>query len=401
MNAFSAPLFLHLRPPGAVPTPRALTSPLVRPTFRPSCPCAKASNSPKSSRGKRPRPQKNSSGFAQKSYSSRPVKTPPPASPQKSGDRASKAASPAEDATERPPSAVDGNDSFEDEDDVGDEASRKKRELQKLDANGISLEHRLREEIQHPLRKPKLTLFGTLSFSATLGFFFALGRLAANKDSVAQVSKNVVIDIAAIAVFSYLAWREVDFGRRSLNSIAGIPEPRDLRVTPLPVEQRRRLLPFGGGRNGISGTPDLTDTPKMVTLSSLLPRDVVVVAGRSSDVRKYLERCAAEAGYASGEAASAFSTAHPAVVAFTTDGREGDEDTFHGATAVSGRDAESKADWVAWLGDAVPPRKNLALFRIESSDKGRDGANAYVVTVDDPLTAPLPGEVEKAVIVEV
>lgn len=286
---------------------------------------------PKSRRAKRPR-SKPSSGFSE---------TP-----------AADAPAPASEPAPNEPDAASGPD------------------LQKRDAGGISLEDRLREEIAHPLRKPKLTLFGTLAFSATLGLLFALARLARADDAPAQVAQNVVVDIAAIGLFGYLAWREVQFGRRSLNSLAGQPEARDLRVMVIDEGAMQGVPVVGGGSGRRLG-------------ALFQGKDVVVVAGRAVDVHKYLGRVAGEGGKSL------------AVVALATDARGEEENDFEGAVAVASGEADNTKDWSAWIGDAVPPRKNVALFRIDAGDDGRSAANAYVVAVGEPMTVPLPGNARR------
>lgn len=249
-------------------------------------------------------------------------------------------------------------------------------DLQKLDANGISLEHRLREEIQHPLRRPKQTLFATLAFSATLGFFFACGRLAAEKDSFAQVAQNVAIDIIAITVFAYLTWREYDFGRRSLNSIAGCPQPRDL---PISI----------ANNSSVSSLSILSSTQR---LSSLIKQsDIVIIAGRVSDLQRYIQRCI---DISTDKSA-------PVLVAFATDVRENMSDVCEGADAFPASDDEAITDWVAWLGEAVPPRRNVALFRIDARDAAVLPASDYIVAVEDPISLPLPSDARRPEIVEV
>lgn len=245
-------------------------------------------------------------------------------------------------------------------------------DLQKRDAAGISLEDRLREEIAHPLRKPKLTLFATLAFSATLGLFFALARLARADDSPAQVAQNVAVDVLAIGLFGYLAWREVQFGRRSLNSLAGRPEARDLQVMVL-GNGATKAAPVVGGSSG----------RRLGTL--LKGNDVVVVAGRAADVRKYLIRVDGDKDAANGAV----------VVALPTDMRREEENAFEGATAVASGEAENAKDWSAWIGDAIPPKRNVALFRIEAGDNGRSAANVYVVAVGEPSSLPLPGSARR------
>lgn len=281
--------------------------------------------------------------------------------------------------------------------DTGDTSeSIRARELNRVDANGISLEHRLREEILHPLRKPKQTLFATLTFSAILGLFFACARLIAEKDGIARVSTNVAIDAAAVGLFGYLTWRELEFGRRSLNSIAGRPQPRDLSIVRLTSTPRPRLrLPF---------RRENADAPRTERLSTLLRvSDTVVVTGRLNDVQKYLDRCTVDAAYASNAALSDYSPAHPVIVACIIDVRDSStiENQISAATAVAASGPDSSADWVAWLGDAVPPRRNVALFRIDAQEKATDAANAYIVTINDPLSAPLPVDAKYLKIVEV
>lgn len=317
--------------------------------------------------------------------------------------------------------------------------SDRTRDLNKLDSNGISMEHRLREEILHPLRKPKQTLFGTLAFSATLGFFFACGRLVVEKDSLVQVGTNVTIDVAAVALFGYLTWREFEFGRRSLNSIAGIPQPRDLPIVRFNSESNKtstnssdksRKRPSSFSSSSVSslsasGENDgnqlskiwrrLTNkndneraTEATDRLGTLLKSAgvVVVVAGRAVDVARYVERCARDAGYNDFQnnpslASEKFDSTHPALVAFITDSKEANVKLDTAAAAVAAGSPDEKADWVAWLADAVPPRRNIVLFRVEKENGGTDAAGEYIVTVDDPDVVPLPADARRLTVVEV
>lgn len=324
-------------PRGQFPTARSLASvtPICAVKRRDSG--SASTPRPKSKRAKRPRPR-SSSGFATSPADEAPPLPPEPA------------------ASETAAEAAPGPD------------------LQKRDAGGISLEDRLREEIAHPLRKPKLTLFGTLAFSATLGLLFALARLARADDAPAQAAQNVAVDIVAIGLFGYLAWREVQFGRRSLNSLAGSPEARDLQVMVL-GEGATQAAPVVGGGSGRR-------------LGALFKgKDVIVVAGRAMDVRKYLTRVDAD-GDSSGGAV---------VVALPTDTQGQEDNAFEGAVAVASGEADNTKDWSAWIGDAVPPRKNVALFRIGAGDDGRSAANAYVVAVGEPMVLPMPGNAKREI----
>lgn len=187
----------------------------------------------------------------------------------------------------------------------------------------------------------------------------------ASQDGLQQVSKNIAVDIVAISLFGYLAWREAQFGRRSLNSLAGCPQARDLKIVSLDNGSRKGALPFGGGA-------------KVKRLDALLGRDVVLVAGRAADVRKYLDRGGGGVR----------------VVVVATDSRN-EEEGFEGATAVASGEAEHSKDWAAWLGDAVPPKKNIALFRIQEGDGGGKAANAYIVDVGLPTDLPLPSKAKR------
>lgn len=360
MNAFCACPFRVFSSPH-----RVAGIGIVASTYR-ITPYAKAS---KSSRNKRPRAERRGPAFSSQSSSQTP-----------------KRSSRDED--------FDGSNDDTDTDDANE--SSRARELSKADANGISLEHRLREEILHPLRKPKQTLFATLTFSATLGLFFACARLIAEKDGLARVSTNVAIDAAAVTLFGYLTWRELEFGRRSLNSIAGRPQPRDLPIVKRTASSRPRIrLPF---------RRDHVDAQRTERLSTLLRvSDTIIVTGRLNDVEKYLDRCAADAAYTSNAALSDYGPAHPVVVACITDVRDSStiENQISAATAFAAPGPDSSADWVAWLGDAVPPRRNVALFRISGQENATNAANAYIVTIGDPISVPLPADAKKLTIVEV
>lgn len=193
--------------------------------------------------------------------------------------------------------------------------------------------------------------------------FFALARVS--KDGVGQVTQNVAIDIVAISLFGYLAWREVQFGRRSLNSIAGCPQTCDLKV----------VVPNSGTANNGLSLRNSNSGAKVRRMEALLGGDVVVVSGRGVDVKKYLERGGA------GEGLS--------VVAMITDGGEATEE-FEGVAAVASGEADDMKDWVAWLGDAVPPRKNISLFRIAQGQGSGKSASGYVVAVGLPTDLPTP-----------
>ncbi|PXF43329.1 hypothetical protein BWQ96_06968 [Gracilariopsis chorda] len=252
-------------------------------------------------------------------------------------------------------------------------AQRDTRNLQRLDRNGISLEHRLREEIKHPLRKPKQTLFGAFAFSATLGFFITLGRFAAvSDDSATQLFTNVAVNLTAASLFAYLTWTQVQFGRRSLNSIAGIPQARDL-----PIKR-------------VSSSPSLTIPSWLSTgpqrLSSLLTTfDTVLVVGRKSELEKYLKRCQSTA-----------ENPQPAValVVFATDFDKRNEEAYaSGADAIALGEVKRDKDWLSWLANTLPSKRNIAVFRFARSDKAVNAADTYFVTQDLPASAPLPVEV--------
>lgn len=349
-------------------SPRALTTPYALAV-------------PKSSRNKRPRPDRKSSGFGDNER---------PASRQNLSQTSKSSASPTS-------FGKNENDASVETDDAENGEARRQKELQKVDGNGISLEHRLREEILHPLRKPKQTLFATLAFSATLGFFIACGRLATARDTPTEVFTNISVDISAIALFAFLTWREFEFGRRSLNSIAGRPQPRDLPVVSINqsrVPRFRLRLPF---RSSTSDTGVSTSR-----LASLLSNaDILIVAGRGNDIRKYLDRCVESSNYQSNDPPSVYNNKHPSLVAFAIDGRESSNGSYAGATAVASQDNGKAADWINWLGDAVPPRRNVALFKIDARSNATEPARTYVVTIEDPLVAPLPADAKRHVIIEV
>lgn len=185
--------------------------------------------------------------------------------------------------------------------------------------------------------------------------FFAIAR--ASKDGFAQVAQNVAVDIAAISLFSYLAWREVQFGRRSLNSIAGRPQARDLRVLQL-----NDTVKLGTG--------------KATNLGTLMNKKIVIVAGKSIDVEKYLGRVQHSDDIN--------------LVACLVDRRGNDEIQLHPVVAIASGEADHVKDWVAWLGDAVPPRRNVAIFTIQKGDGGVNAAKAYVVAAGLPSELPLP-----------
>lgn len=270
------------------------------------------------------------------------------------------------------------------------------------------MEHRLREEILHPLRKPKLTLFGTLAFSATLGFFFACARLVTDNDGLLQVSTNVAIDITAVTLFGYLTRREFEFGRRSLNSLAGIPQPRDLRIILNNYQPKSNNIVakwWRRRRNNSAGSSNENDNDSASQLIGELLKKadaILIVAGGRSDVLKYIERCEKEAEYnVNTTDISSYGKVHPALIAFATDGGFPGGMGVEAATAVATTGVEGKTDWVAWLGEAVPPRRNVALFRIEGEEGARETASECVVAVDDPAVLPLPEEARRLTVVEV
>lgn len=234
-------------------------------------------------------------------------------------------------------------------------------DLQAADSRGVTLEHRLREELAHPLRKGKLTLFLSLAASANVGFLFALGRAAAGKDAFDVAAVNGAVDATAVLLFGALAWREAEFGRRSVNSIAGAVQARDLPVLASPEL---------GGRK--------------TRLSSLLKRrDVVVAAGRSKDVTAYFAR----AGVAGDPGI--------ATVLFATDSAQHEDSNDCNTDAVVPSDEDAVRDWVSWLGDAVPPRRSVVLFRVPRGDKQDERARAFIVCADDPEVLPLPKDAQR------
>lgn len=193
-----------------------------------------------------------------------------------------------------------------------------------------------------------------MTLSATLGLFFAIARVRA--DPLEHVLKNVLIDAGALSLFGYLTYREIEFGRRALNSIARRVEARDLGIV--------------GYKQGLS-VPVLQGKQRL----SLLQGDLVIVAGRRGDILKYLGR-AVESG-----------DSHP-VLAFPTDGvTGGQQQQITGTVAMA--NPEDVAVWVNWFGEAVPPRRNIALFRLQASDRDIS-AKDCVVEIGSPLLLPLP-----------
>lgn len=224
-------------------------------------------------------------------------------------------------------------------------------DLSQTDSAGITLETRLREELEHPFRSPRQTLFTTLSMSATVGLLIAITRLLARADTTVPALQNIAIDLLAALSFAWLALREYRFGQRSLRAMSGRPLARDLAYVR-------------ASEKGI--------------LERILSRDVLVVVGDGKSVKTYLD------GGVDGMN----------VVAFSMD--QYDIGTGYVASP------ESRADWIAWLGPAVPPRKNVALFLIPALTaqwRGGVGADSdakdYIVAIASPSELPRPSQARR------
>ena len=243
-------------------------------------------------------------------------------------------------------------------------------DLSKKDSNGISLETRLREEILHPLRKPRQTLFFTLAFSATVGLLVAIGRYLTNQDVFSTAAINITIDISAMIIFYALAWRDVDFGRRSINSLAKKTQFRDLPVLLLPTNSNSK--------------------PKLI--SRLLSDDILLIVGKATDITKYLER----------RHQSDTQHSNLQLIVFPTDAVDiNASETFQSVNAVAGGDVNATQDWRSWLAEAIPPRRNIALFRINKNDSGTNPPGEYVIAAGEPNMLPLPGDAFRSQVVDV
>ncbi|CAN8070374.1 unnamed protein product [Agarophyton chilense] len=237
-------------------------------------------------------------------------------------------------------------------------------DLKSVDSRGISLEHRLKEEIKHPLRKPKQTLFATLSFSAFLASPIAISRFVTHADSIQQLSINLLINITAVATFGYLTWRQVQFGRRALNSFAGRPQLRD--------------LPIASPSEKLAVLPSLLRAPKR--MSSLLRRsDVILLIGRRIQMYTYLARCK-----------ETFDVMPSALVIFPTDVNSSEEQFPIQPDAIPDRENDGNADWKAWIADVVPARRNIVVLRISRNDDATAPANAFLVEDGDAKSVSLP-----------
>lgn len=225
-------------------------------------------------------------------------------------------------------------------------------------AKGITRDDRLREELQHPFRRPKLVIFGTLALSATVGTLFATGRLLLGADAVDVYAVNMAVNAPAIALFVFLAKREADFGRRSLGVLARCPEARD--------------LPLGGRlRVGGAGGAEVLH----------------VVAGRARDVAEVLLRT---------------DVTGVSLVAVAVDAGRLDQLVLGPRVWAPELedDPDSKTAWDAWLEDVNRPRKHVAVFRLPNAKQAKGLGGEYVVAVDDAenldLTALLNGDREQA-----
>lgn len=243
-------------------------------------------------------------------------------------------------------------------------------DLSKKDSNGISLETRLREEILHPLRKPRQTLFFTLGFSATIGLLVAIGRYLTKQDVFSTAAINVGIDISAMIIFYGLAWRDVEFGRRSINSLAKKTQLRDLPVLLLPTTSNSK--------------------PKLI--SRLLSDDILLIVGKATDITKYLER----------QDESDIQPSNLKIIVFPTDAVDiNASETFESVNGVAGGDVNATQDWRSWLAEAIPPRRNVALFRINKNDGGTNSPGEYVIAAGEPDMLPLPRDAFRSQVVDV
>lgn len=188
----------------------------------------------------------------------------------------------------------------------------------------ITRDHRLREELLHPFRRPKATIFGTLCVSAFVGTLFAVGRAALGRDAPDVFLFNMAINLPAALAFGALARREVVFGRRALGVIASCPEARDL-----PVGKKLRL---GDVKDG-----------------------VWVVAGRARDLVDVLLK--AEIGEAR-------------VVAVAVDAGALEEQVLGEKVWAPAMEGDGKKAWDAWLGGVERSRRGVALFWVEQGARG-------------------------------
>lgn len=188
----------------------------------------------------------------------------------------------------------------------------------------ITRDHRLREELLHPFRRPKATIFGTLCVSAFVGTLFAAGRAALGADAPDVFLFNTAINLPAALAFGALARREVVFGRRALGVIAGCPEARDL-----PLGKKLRL---GDVKDG-----------------------AWVVAGRARDLVDVLLK--AEIGEAR-------------LVAVAVDAGALEEQVLGEKVWAPAMEGDGKKAWDAWLGGVERSRRGVAVFWVEQGARG-------------------------------
>lgn len=237
----------------------------------------------------------------------------------------------------------------------------------------ITRDDRLREEIAHPFRRPKLVIFGTLALSATVGTLFAIGRFALGKDAPDIVALNCSINIPAVVVFGWLAKREIDFGRRALGVIAKCTEARDLPLQK-PLHGSAR---FAAGRFGSSDV-------RLEVMRGRSDQDLYVLVGRARDVADVLVGAALQEN-----------DFPPVIVAVALDAGALDP-TYLGPSVVCGRigppserENSDRRAWEGWLSHVRRPRKSVAIFRIPRTDNARGMGEEYLARVEEPASLDL------------
>jgi Low psii accumulation1 / Rep27 len=224
----------------------------------------------------------------------------------------------------------------------------------------ITRDARLREEIAHPFRRVKVTVFGTLAISAAIGTLFATGRVLLGADAIDVYGVNCLVNVPAVLLFGWLAKREVDFGRRALGIIAKCSQARDL-----PLE----------------APPGVSSAPRRVG-DLVLKGDLYIVAGRARDVADALldsgggddtpaiVACALDTGVLD----ATYLGLHVSVAASCAP---------QGAQGVKA-DSEEWRAWGPWAGRVKRGRRDVAVFYLPKGDLARGLGDEYVLAVGAP-----------------
>ncbi|KAJ8613879.1 hypothetical protein CTAYLR_008679 [Chrysophaeum taylorii] len=156
-----------------------------------------------------------------------------------------------------------------------------RKSLNEDDGTGYTPKQRLREEIDSPFRKIRVTFFGFSTASALVALYFSLltlGKAAAGWEgpSIDVAASDVAINVAAVSACGFLTYRDVKAGEANLERIAKGGQLASLRVAPADGTPTRALARYRQLKRVVVAAGG-------VDYVSELARDVLAVA---SDLRR-------------------------------------------------------------------------------------------------------------------